>query len=259
MRIILYQEEELISESIELEHADKQSIGDFDLCLTSTAMKNMVLAQIQEDFEFVVGCHRYQLPRIMAEILSSRVCLSHSVDPSIAEYALETSDFNDQFRFLMPLGSGSTVRVTKGNLDPFLPFRREFGNSAFYVSLLEHFDSHFVGSQTPNLAWPGLFSGDLIGGISSKFSALIRCQSWMQFQFQFFYTFCLIICRLFQAKMLFFPTSARVFVQMHKYFDLLQFVRFEHLSTQCICSFLLALPNSIDHRLWESISRRFSA
>jgi hypothetical protein len=38
--------------------------------------------------------------------------------------------------------------------------------------------------------------------------------------------------------------------------DLLQFVRFKYLSSDCIFYFLSDLPSSIDRRLWESISRR---
>jgi hypothetical protein len=41
-----------------------------------------------------------------------------------------------------------------------------------------------------------------------------------------------------------------------KQFDLIQFVRFEYLSAECISYFLSAFPDSIDCRLWESISRR---
>jgi hypothetical protein len=41
-----------------------------------------------------------------------------------------------------------------------------------------------------------------------------------------------------------------------EYLELLQVVRFEYLSVECISSFLSALSDSIDPRLWESISRR---
>jgi hypothetical protein len=68
---------------------------DFDVCLSPAAIKNIVLEQIQEEFLFVVGGQRYKCPRIVAEFLSPRVLLSHSVDPSIAEYVAETSDTNE--------------------------------------------------------------------------------------------------------------------------------------------------------------------
>jgi hypothetical protein len=39
------------------------------------------------------------------------------------------------------------------------------------------------------------------------------------------------------------------------YLGLLQFIRFEYLSAECISCFLSVLPESITGRLWESISR----
>jgi hypothetical protein len=41
-----------------------------------------------------------------------------------------------------------------------------------------------------------------------------------------------------------------------EYFDLLRFVHFEYLSAECLSSFLSSYANSLDLRLWESISRR---
>jgi hypothetical protein len=38
--------------------------------------------------------------------------------------------------------------------------------------------------------------------------------------------------------------------------DLLRFVPFEYLSSECFSDFLWSLPDSIDRHLWESISRR---
>jgi hypothetical protein len=62
--------------------------------------------------------------------LSPRICLSHSVDASIAEYVVETSDSNDEFHLCMSLGSGSTMLVTTIR-DFFVSLSREFGNSDF--------------------------------------------------------------------------------------------------------------------------------
>jgi hypothetical protein len=99
----------------------------FGVCLSSAAIKNMVVDQIQEDFEFVVGYHGYKCPRILAELLSPRICLSHSVDQSIAEYFVEASDLNDQFKLFISLGSGSTISITKPNLDFFILFVSRIG------------------------------------------------------------------------------------------------------------------------------------
>jgi hypothetical protein len=104
---------------------------DFDVCLSSAAIRNIVLDQIQEDCEFVVSGQRYKCPRIIAEFLSARVCLSHSVDQLIAEYVIETSESKGQFHFYMSLGSGSTIPVTKTSFDSFLRLSREFSPSYF--------------------------------------------------------------------------------------------------------------------------------
>jgi hypothetical protein len=63
---------------------------DFDVCLSSAAIKNIVTDNIQENLMFVVSGKGYNFPRIMAEFLSPRICLSHSVDPSIAKYVVES-------------------------------------------------------------------------------------------------------------------------------------------------------------------------
>jgi hypothetical protein len=88
-------------------------MADFDMCLDSAAMKNILIGKIQGDFTFVVGGQRYECPAILAEFLSPRLCLSHSVDPSIVEYIVETPDLNDQFKLFMSLGSGSPIGVTQ--------------------------------------------------------------------------------------------------------------------------------------------------
>jgi hypothetical protein len=41
-----------------------------------------------------------------------------------------------------------------------------------------------------------------------------------------------------------------------EYLGLLEFVRFEYLSAKCVSYFLSALPDAIDHHLWNSISRQ---
>jgi hypothetical protein len=147
---------------------------DFDVCVSSAAIKNIVVDQIQEEFEFVVRGQRYKCPHIIAELLSPRVCLSHSVDQSIAEYFVEASDSNDQFQFFMPLGSGSRIRVAEANRDIFLCLSREFGNSNLHISFLEHSDNYLIGSQIPDSTTLDLFSDDLIGRNSSTFFMLTR-------------------------------------------------------------------------------------
>jgi hypothetical protein len=52
------------------------AMTDFYLYLGSAAMTNIVINNIQEDFEFVLGYEGYKFPRVMAEFLSSSLRLS---------------------------------------------------------------------------------------------------------------------------------------------------------------------------------------
>jgi hypothetical protein len=204
-------------------------ITDFDVCLNPAAIKNVGLDTIEEDFEFVVGGKGYKCPRILAEFLSPRVCVSHSVDPSIAEYIVENPDLNDQFKLFMSLGSGSLISVTKANLDFFLSLCREFGHSHLYVSLMEHFDSGFICSQIHYSANLDLFSDDLIGRISSKLYEL----TWSQLNgislSVLFHILSHHLLMISSEDDLFSYISSR-HCSDPEYLDLLQFVRFEYLS-----------------------------
>jgi hypothetical protein len=146
---------------------------DFDLCLSSAGMKNIPIAKIQEDFEFVVGDQGYKCSRILDECLSPRICLAHSVDPSIAEYFVETRDFNAEFQLFLSLGTGSTIQLTQANFRFFLSLSREFGNSNLCISLMKHFDDDFVCSELHDSTTLDLLSDELLGRISSKFHELM--------------------------------------------------------------------------------------
>jgi hypothetical protein len=227
----------------------------FDVCLSSAAIQNIVTDQIQEDFEFVVGGQEYKCSRIIAEFLSSRVRVSHSVDPSIAEYFVETSDSNDEFKLFMSLGSGSTIRVTKANLDFFASLSREFHNSNLYISLMEHFDDHFIVSQMRDSTTLDLFSDALIGRISWKFHGLTCLELNGIPVSVLLHILSHDLLKISSEDALFSYVSSRI-CSDPEYLYLLQFVHFEYVSSECICHFLSAVPDLIDGRLWESISRR---
>jgi hypothetical protein len=201
------------------------------------------------------SCQRYKCPRILAEFLSPRVCLSHSIDQSIAEYVVEASNSNDQFKLFLSLGSGSTIPITKANLDFFLCLSREFGNSSVHDSLLEHFDSPFLSCQVPDSTTLDLFSEILIGRISSNFFALTPSELDAISVSVLFHILSHDLLKISTEDSLFFYISSRI-CSAPESLDLLRFVRFEYLSAECISDFLSALPDFIDRHLWESISRR---
>jgi hypothetical protein len=71
-------------------------MSDFDVCLSSTAMQHIINNNIQENFEFVVGGQSSKCPGILAEFLSPRIFLAHSIDPSITEYIVQNPYSNGE-------------------------------------------------------------------------------------------------------------------------------------------------------------------
>jgi hypothetical protein len=230
-------------------------MAGFEIRLSSAAIKNIVIHKIQEDFAFVVGGQSYQFPRIVAAFWSPRVCLSHSVDPSIAEYIVQNLDLTDQFYLFMSLGSGSTIPVTEDSLDFFLSLSRELGNSDLYISLLEHFGSDFICSQLQDSTTLDLLSDDLIGRISSKCYELIGPELEEIPVAVLFHVLSHRLLVISSEDDLFSYISLRICLDP-EYLALLQFVHFEYLSKKHISYFLSTIPHSIDCRLWESIARR---
>jgi hypothetical protein len=181
--------------------------------------------------------------------------LSHSVDQSIAEYFVEASDSNDQFKLFISLGSGSTISITKANLDFFVCLSREFGNSSVHNSLLEHFGGPFLSYQVPASMTLDLFSEAVIGRISSNFFALTPSELDGISASVLFHILSHDLLKISTEDSLFLYISSRICSDRES-LDLLRFVRFEYLSAECISDFFSALPDSIDRCLWESISRR---
>jgi hypothetical protein len=128
-------------------------------------------------------------------------------------------------------------------------------NSNLYISLLEHFDIDFIRSQLHDSTTLDLFSEGLIGPIASKLYGL----AWPQLDA----IPMSVLFHILSHRLLMISSEDALFsyINSHicsdpEYLDFLQFVRFEYLSSESISSFLSALPDSIDCRLWASISRR---
>jgi hypothetical protein len=120
---------------------------------------------------------------------------------------------------------------------------------------MKHFDSDLIRSQLHDSTTLDLFSEDEIGRIASDFHLLI----WSQLDnipvSVLFHILSHNLVIISSEDDLFSYVSSRVSSDS-EYLHLLQFVHFEYLSSECVSDFLSALPDSIDCRLWESISHR---
>jgi hypothetical protein len=118
-------------------------MSDFGVSLSATGIKNAVIDDIHEDFTFIVREMCWTCPRSIARFFSPTVFLLHSIDASIAEYAVQHEDCEDLFDSFMSVTQGSSVSVAEDNGDVFLSFAQKLGNVAIYCSLLDRFHPNF--------------------------------------------------------------------------------------------------------------------
>jgi hypothetical protein len=118
-----------------------------EMKLTANGMANIPSAKIQNDFEFVVGGHRYGCPWFVADFISPAVARLHALDTSLSEFCIEIDGPHEQFNQWLSLGFGSTIQVSEANLSFFCSICRELGNIEAYESLSKHFQRPLTTSN----------------------------------------------------------------------------------------------------------------
>jgi hypothetical protein len=204
----------------------------FDLKLTAEGMKNIPPTLLPNDFGFVVGSATYQCPRLVAIFLSPKIAKLYSLDPTIAEYWVETEDRHQQFSQFLSLGSGSGLVVNHENRCYLLSVARELENDELHNSIMSEMgeglsiekvcalggsdrdffenmnetEIEFLASNLWALDWPTLNNIPLstLFNIFGHPSLRIYTETWL---------YCFIFSKL--------PSG-------REYFQLFQFVRFEH-------------------------------
>jgi hypothetical protein len=97
-------------------------MSGLDVSLGLFRMKTIGINAIADDFIFVVGSRRYECPEITAQLLSPKVSLRHSIDPSMNEYVCQHDNSSEQFNSFMSLNQGSTIQVDESNCRSWLNF-----------------------------------------------------------------------------------------------------------------------------------------
>jgi hypothetical protein len=218
--------------------------------LGSTPMRTLRINTIQEDFVFVFGNKRYNCLQIIAEFLSPRICLQLSVDASITEYIVGANDVNGSFDLFGSLWKAATIQVTEANCASLLSLSRKFGNSDILSSILKH-----CHSQYPLARMYDHFDEVSIPFLASEFYRLTSPELDKIPVPALYDILSHDRLKISSEDSLYWYLSSH-FSSNPEYCDLLQFVQFEYVSPDCISDFLLIMADSVDHRLWEAISRR---
>jgi hypothetical protein len=219
----------------------------FEAALRPSALRNIGIDDIQEDFAFIVGDDTCYCPRFIARLLSRRILLQHSTDASISEWQIETEDrLGTEFPLFSSLGQGSTIEVHPKNRRFLRSISRELDNSDLLSLFLGHRGVHKVCTHLDDDALPFIASQfyelkkseldriplstlyHILSHPSLTISSEIALYSYLR------------------SRLSSNPDSG----------DIFQFVHFEYLSLDELSDFVDFCSDRIDSRLWSAFSPR---
>jgi hypothetical protein len=216
----------------------------------------------ERDFPFVVGDERHFSPSFLAEFLSPRVSSLRSQDVTIDELTIRTADPNHSFAVLLSIGFGREISLS----DLGLPFVRsvcgELWNSELFEQTFKHEDGQMSASELKARL-------DFISGVDGS------CDCGIPVIASHFYEFSTsdfddlrpaALEAILNHQSLVVQDEDSVFDVVHRlackdsaYFGLLEFVRFEFLSDECMSTafeFISSSFESFTFAIWSSFRSR---
>lgn len=231
--------------------------------LSARGLANIVVDPTHEDFAFHVGNLIYRCRSSIADFLSGQVASLHHTDPTIDSFQVKTADPHCFFELFVSLGRGREIGITAVNRPFLFQFARELVNKELFDALSkesEHQDwntefallslrSGCESWQTSNSALSYLSSHfhelpesvlesleyEEAAAILSDASLILKSEDWL-------YDF-----------------ISSHFEKDNCYFGLLEFLKFEFLSSESISKFVdrsVAFYNLLTLPVWESVCRR---
>jgi hypothetical protein len=232
------------------------------LSLSARGLSNIQYGEQLNDFEFIVGDARYRCPWFVAAFLSHRIAKLRSADNTICEIQIETNDTKHEFERFISLGRGESIKFSRDTLEFYTSLSQEPENEELLsvvccvpdeitiknvIPRLRHkrplhfetskeidfIASHFVEVDKSDLK--GL-DESIFGLILSSDKLKIKSEDWL---YEMIWSFV---------------------EEGRNYFSLLQFVRFDFVSTAVAERFIESAKDFIevvDLSIWSSIGRRF--
>jgi hypothetical protein len=225
------------------------------VAIGSAQIRNAGLGDIHSNFQFIVGQRVFTCPRVVAHVLSPKVCLMHSIDASLMEYVVQTRDSDQLFELYQSLGQGSVVPINDQNSGFLLSLSRELGNIPVYLSILEIFQSSYTSSQFFAPDQLDFCPEASIEFISSEFFRLKPSELEEMSPSTLYQVLSHPRLRISSEDSLYSFICSRITAN-RDFYGLFRFVRFEYLSNECVQSFVSIAPHHIDSQLWSSLSRR---
>jgi hypothetical protein len=234
------------------------------LSLSVKGLQRLEQVNHQRDFAFIVGDERYPCPSFVAEFLSPRITSLRSQDITIDEFSIETEDPHHSFDTLLSIGFGHEVSISAAELKFVRSICGEFWNSELFEMTLKREEGEIRDDE---LKARMAFLSGVNGSCGCDIS--IIASHFHRFWVSDFDGLSLSILEtilrdsdlVLQDEDSLFEIICRRASEDSAYFGLLEFVRFEFVSADCmrrVFDFISASFESLTFGIWSSLRTRFT-
>jgi hypothetical protein len=239
------------------------SASAIHLSLSVNALQRLEQVHHESDFTFIVGDQRYPCPSFVAEFLSPRLCSLRSQDVTIDDFSIETADSSHQFATFLSLGFGHEVSFSEGELS----FARSVCGELWNRELFDLTLNDEGGQQKKELK----ARLDFLSGADGRWGsdASVVASHFHELSVADFDQLSpWVLESILQDPKLVAQDEDSVFTVVHRrasedlsYFGLLEHVRFEFLSEDCMTrafDFICGSFDSITFGIWSSLRTRLT-
>jgi hypothetical protein len=234
------------------------------LSLSAKGLQRLEGLSHESDFTFIVGDKRYPCPSFVAEFLSPRVSSLRSADITIDEFSIETADPDYQFGPLLSIGFGREVSFSDNDMKFARSVFRELQNSELFESTFKREEGEIsedaLKARLELLSGPDAIADWAAEAVASHFPDF-SVSDFDQLSSS-------VLESILSHPSLIVEDEDSVFEVVHRrasadlsYFGLLEFVRFEFVSEDCMKRAIEFISNSfesITFGIWSSLRTRLS-
>jgi hypothetical protein len=239
-----------------------KSTSSSSLSLSTKGLANVPINESRNDFEFVVGDTTYHCPSLIADFLSPRIAQLHSIDDTISRIVIEIKDKETEFGAFISLRRGQSLLLTESNRNFHLSVSKELCNYEVYdyifrlaegdISISNVIDRIKIYSEI------GSNCETEIGFAASHFFEISSSDFW-----ELRYETLRDILQRHELKVesedWLYELISRRISSDSKYFELLELIRFEFVSSDVFSEYLEVVSNSFEYFTishWRSLHSR---
>jgi hypothetical protein len=240
------------------------------LSLSSKGLQRIENVKHEKDFTFIIGDERYSCPSFVAEFLSPRVCCLRSQDTTIDEFSIDIEDANHHFDSILSIGFGREACFRESELSFIRSVCGKLWNSELFEMTLKHEDGQGQGqceiTKAELKARIEFLSG--VDG-SCDFDVSMIASHFYELSVSDFDRMSVSVPEsILRDPGLVVKDEDSVFEIVHRrastdfsYFGLLEFVRFEFVSSDCMKRAFEFISDSFDlftFGMWSNLRTRLT-